>query len=187
MLKISSSCINACMDISENGLSHSYVGPEAVVYAFHWNTKGIGEVFLHLKLKLNTLGFWSITTDKSLQDWSWANAWAVRRKMRWLRTYTDMKFLPRVGVGNSLMKFVQAFLMVWYCACCFHTIEDSVVRVCWHWIKHLFIAVHNPLHMCTCIFNFVALYLPICALLFQNVFLNFLSVFYFCSLLCSVN
>jgi hypothetical protein len=44
------------MDISENGLSHFYVGSEAVVFGFHWHTKGIGEVFLHLKLKLNTAG-----------------------------------------------------------------------------------------------------------------------------------
>jgi hypothetical protein len=117
MLKISSS-INACMDISENGLSHSYISSEAVVYGFHWHTKGIDEAFFHLKLKLNTLGFWSITIDKSLQDWSWANAGAVRRKMKWLQTYsyTDMKFLPWIGVGNSLLKFVASVFdgMIWY-------------------------------------------------------------------------
>jgi len=182
MLKISSSWISAYMDVSENGLSHSCVGPEPVVYGFHWHTKGIVEVSLHLQLELNTLGFWSITTDKSLQDWRWANAGSVRRKMKWFRTYTDMKF----GVGNRLLKFVQAFLVVWYCTCCFYMIVDSIVRVYSHWIKHLFVAVHNPLHVRTGIFNFITLFLPICALLFPTVFLNFLSLFYFCSLLRTV-
>jgi hypothetical protein len=139
-------------------------------------------VFLHLKLKLNTAGVWSITTDRSLQDWRWANAGAVRRKMKWLRTYTDMKFLPWVRVGNSFLKYV-----VWYCTCCFYTIEDSIVRVCSNWIKHLSVAVHSPLHIGSGIFNSIALFLPIWALLFLNLFLNFLSVFYFCSLLCSVS
>jgi len=150
---------------------------------FSWHTKGIVEVSLHVHLELNTLGFWNVTTDKSLQDWRWVNAGAVRLKMKWFRTYTDMKF----GVGNSLLKFVQACLMVWYCTCCFYTIVVSVVRICSHWIKHLFVAVHNSLHVRTGIFNFIALFPPVCALLFPNVFLNFLSVFYFCSLLCTVS
>lgn len=183
MLKISSSWINACMDISENGLSHSCVGPEAVVYGFNWHRKCIVEVFLHLKLKLNTLGLWSITTDKSLQDWRWANAGAVRRNMKWLRACTDMKF----GVGNPLLKFVQVFVMVWYCTCCCYTIEDSIIRVCSHWTKHLFVR-YTTLFVYTLVFlislHFSYPFAPYC---FKTYFKNFLFVFYFCSLLCTLS
>jgi hypothetical protein len=69
-----------------------------------WFTKGSGEVSLHLQLKLNALGFWSVPTDKkkNLHVWGWANVgWGLNVE-HWRgcgHTYTNMKLPPRFGVG----------------------------------------------------------------------------------------
>jgi hypothetical protein len=54
MLKMSSTCINAHMDMSRDGLSHLFKGPGMIVNGFDMHQKYIRAVSIHFQLLLNT-------------------------------------------------------------------------------------------------------------------------------------
>ena len=67
MFKMSSACISALMDTSDQGLLHTFKGLGAVENGL----TGIKDMFmksLHFQLQLNTIKFLSKPTDKILQN-----------------------------------------------------------------------------------------------------------------------
>jgi hypothetical protein len=65
------------------------------------------EMPLHFELELNTLGVLIVPTDKNLKDCGRVNVRLYLENC--LPTYNDMNFFLVFNVGNSLLKFVQAF------------------------------------------------------------------------------
>jgi hypothetical protein len=80
MFKMSSPWINARMDTSPYGLSHTFKGPGAVANRLTGIKKCV-EVLFILNLLLITLRFLSVPTDKNLKDWGQANVGAVPKRM----------------------------------------------------------------------------------------------------------
>jgi len=60
MLKLSSTCINAHMDKSLDGLSQIFKGPGTIVNGFDRHQKYVRAAFIHFQLLLNTIGFLSV-------------------------------------------------------------------------------------------------------------------------------
>jgi hypothetical protein len=73
----------------------------------HRRKQCVDEVSLHLQLELSTLGFVSVATGRTLQEWGQhtVGLWLGNC----LQSYIGMSFFPCLGVGNSLLKFVQSF------------------------------------------------------------------------------
>lgn len=103
MLKISSTRITAGMNTPGHGLSQTLKGSREVANGL---TAFKDELCLHFQLQLNTLGVFSVTTDKSIKDWG-QHLFECTPKTICERTHTDS--LPCFGVGNSHLKFFQVF------------------------------------------------------------------------------
>jgi hypothetical protein len=67
MFKMSSACISALKDTSDQGLLHTFKGLGAVENGLT-GIKNMCMESLHFQLQLNTLGFLSNPTDKNLQN-----------------------------------------------------------------------------------------------------------------------
>jgi len=66
----------------------------------------VGEVSVHFQLKVKTLGFLSVPTDKNLKDCGQHTVQLCLEHSWW--AYINMNSFLCFGVRNSLLKFVQA-------------------------------------------------------------------------------
>lgn len=76
-----------------------------------WQTsKRLGEVAVHCQLELNSLGRFQVSPEiKIVSAWCRTNVRVIPRKLILVDKYWHELF-PCFGVGNSLLKFVQAVL-----------------------------------------------------------------------------
>jgi hypothetical protein len=81
------------MGTPSHGLPQTFQGLWAVAIGLA-GMKCIGEVTVHFRLELNTLGVLDVPTDEKLMDWGRANMWAVPRRPR---TYIYCRCAQGVG------------------------------------------------------------------------------------------